>query len=57
MRRRSSLRYKFQLEVVDDTVDHGVFGDEGDDLHRAAALMADHRVHFIDLADHLGLAV
>jgi len=57
MRRRGSLRDKRQLEVVDDAVHRGIVGEEGDDLHRAAALGADHRVNLIDFADHLGPAL
>jgi len=43
--------------VVDDTIDHGEVAKEGDDLHRAPALGAEHRVDFIDLMDHLGPAL
>jgi len=56
VRRRWSLRHKCQLEVIDDTVDHGIVGEEGDDAHLAAALRAEHRVNLIDLPDHLGPA-
>ena len=41
-RRRRLLRYKRQLEVVDDPVHRGIIGDKGDDLHRAAALKTKH---------------
>ena len=57
MRRRGSLRDKRQLEVVDDAVHHGIVGEEGDDLHLATVLGADHRVNLIDFADHLGPAL
>jgi hypothetical protein len=56
MRRRGPLRDKGQVEVVDDAVDHGIVGEESDDLHRAAALRADHRINFIDFTDHIGPA-
>jgi hypothetical protein len=42
---------KGQLEVINDPVNHGIIGEEGDDLHRAAALGADQGVDFIDLRD------
>ncbi len=29
-----------------------IIGDEGDDLHRPAALGTDHRIDLIDFADH-----
>jgi hypothetical protein len=53
LRRRGSFHNEGQLQVVDDAVDHGIVGEEGDNLHLALALRADHRVHFVDLADHL----
>jgi len=43
--------------MIDDPVHHGIVGEESDDLHRGAALRADHRVNLIDLADHLGPAL
>jgi len=56
--RRGRLRSdKRQLEVVDDTIDHREVAKEGDDLHRAPALGAEHRVDLIDLANHLGPAL
>jgi hypothetical protein len=48
---------KCQFEVADDFVDHGIVGQEGDDLHRGAALRTDRGVDFIDFADHLGPAL
>lgn len=48
-----SLRDKCQLEVIDDAVNHGIVGDEGDDAHLSTALRADQRVDFKNLADHL----
>jgi len=42
MRRRGPLRNKGELEVADDTIDHGEIRDEGDDLHPAPALGTDH---------------
>jgi len=56
MRRRRSLCNKSQLEVIDDSVHHGVVGEEGDDLHRPSASRADHGVEFKDFPDHLGPA-
>ena len=44
------------LEVVDDVIDHGEIGEEGDDLHLAAALGAGQGIDFINLADYLGPA-
>jgi len=46
-----------QFEVIDDPVHYGLVGKEGDDLHRAPALGTEHRVNFINLADHLGPAL
>ena len=43
--------------MVDDSVDHGIVSEERDDLHLSAALRADHRINFIDFADHLGPAL
>jgi len=43
--------------VADDSVDHGILGEEGDDLHLASASRAEHRIHFIHFADHLGPAL
>ena len=43
--------------MVDDPIDHGIVGEESDNLHRAAALRTDHGVNFEDLADHLGPAL
>ena len=39
--------------MVEDAVDYGIIGDEGDDAHLALALGTDKRVNFIDLTDHL----
>ena len=52
MGRRGLGRHERQLQVIDDAVHHGMLREEGDDLHPAAALGADHRVHLIDLPDH-----
>jgi hypothetical protein len=57
MRGRGSLRDKDQLEVVDDSVHHGMVGEESDDLHLSAALRAEQWVNFIDLVEDLVLAV
>jgi len=43
--------------VADDAIHHGIIGEESDDLRRAAAMRADHRINFIDFADHLGPAL
>ena len=37
------LRYKHELEVVDDPVHGQIIGYEGDDLHLTAAFRTDHR--------------
>ena len=47
---------KGQLEVIDDSIHHGIVGEEGDNPHLSAALRADHRIDFIDFADHLSPA-
>ena len=51
-RRRRLLRRKGELQVIDDPVDDGRLGEEGDDLHPAAAFRTDHGVDFVDLPDH-----
>jgi hypothetical protein len=56
LRRRGPLRDKGQLEVVDDPVQHGIVGEESDDLHRGAALGAGQGIHLVHLADHFGPA-
>jgi hypothetical protein len=38
------LRYKRQLEMVDDPIHGLIIGYEGDDLHLTAAFRTDHRV-------------
>jgi len=43
--------------MVDDSVHHIEVGKEGDDLHRAPTLGAEHRVDFINLPDHFGPAL
>ena len=53
---RRLVRDERQLKMVDDPVDHREIRNEGDDAHLAAAFGAGHRVHFINLADHLGPA-
>jgi len=57
VRWRRSLRDKSQLEVVDNPVHHGIVGEEGDDLHRGAALDTGQGVNFVHFADHLGPAL
>lgn len=57
MRRRRFVGDERQLEVIDDSCDHGLVGEESDDLHRAPALRSDQRVNLIDLRDHLGPAI
>jgi hypothetical protein len=49
MRGRRLVCDKVQLEVVNDPVHYGIVGEESDDLHRGAAVRADHRINFIDL--------
>ncbi len=56
MGRGWSLGDEDQVEVVDDTVDHAVIGEESDDLHPAAAFRTDHGFDFVDLPDHFGPA-
>ena len=56
VRRRRLLRYKSQLEVVDDPVHHRELGDKGNDAYLAAALGTKQWVDFINLADHGGPA-
>ena len=51
------VRDRYQLELVDGAVHHGIVGKESDDLHRAAALRADYRINFIGFADHLDPAL
>jgi hypothetical protein len=48
---------KRQLEVVDDSVHHGLVDEERDDLHLSAALRADQGVDFVHFTDHLGPAL
>jgi hypothetical protein len=57
LRRRGPVRDKGQLEVADDPINHGIIGEESDDLHRGAASRAEHRVNLINLPDHLGPAL
>ncbi len=56
-KRARPLRDGRRLQVVDDLVDHGVLGEEGDDAHLAATLEAAHRVNFKDLTANLGPAL
>jgi len=49
-------RRKGQFELVDDAIDRLIVGDEGDELHRAAALRASERVDLINLAANLSPA-
>jgi hypothetical protein len=51
-----SLCHKGELEVVDDAIDHGEDGEEGDDTHFPLAFGTDQGVGFIHLADHGGPA-
>ena len=51
-RRRRLLRYKRQLEMVDDPVHGGIIHDESDDFHRATAFGANHRIDLVDFPDH-----
>jgi len=44
---------KGQLQVVEDAVDYGIIGDEGDDAHLSLAPGADKRGNFIEFTDHL----
>jgi len=44
VRRGRSLRDEGQLEVVDNPVNNGIVGDEGDDAHPALALRAEQMV-------------
>ncbi len=57
VRRGRSLCHKGQLEMLDDSVHHGIVGEEGNDAHLALALGTEERVDFVDLADHLGPAL
>jgi len=50
---RRLLGNEAQLQMVDDPVHGGIIGDKGDDLHHSPALRAKHRVHFVNLANHL----
>jgi hypothetical protein len=56
MRGWSPLRDKHQIEVVDDSIHHGIVGEESDNPYCAAALRAERGVNLIDLVDHLGPA-
>ena len=53
-RRRRFVCHKRQLEAVDDAIDHGEIGEEGDDLHLAAALGTGQGIELINLAANLG---
>ena len=46
------LRYKHELEVVDDPVHGQIIGYEGTDLHLTAAFRTDHRVDLVKFPDH-----
>jgi len=41
-----------ELQVIDDPVDRLEVHDEGDDLHRSAALGAKNWINLINLTDH-----
>ena len=41
---------------MDDPIHNSIVGEESDDLH-VTAVGAEHRVNFVDLADHLGPAL
>ena len=56
VRRGRPLGHKRQLEVVDDTIDHRIVGEEGDDAHFPLALGADQGIDLIHLAANLGPA-
>jgi hypothetical protein len=43
--------------VTDNPVHHGIFCKEGDDVHMATALGAEHGIDLVDLADHRGPAL
>ena len=43
--------------MVGDPIHHGIVCDESNDLHPAAAFRAEHRIDFINLADHLSPAL
>ncbi len=47
---------KCQPQVVDDAIYHSIAGEEGYEAHLSAALRAEERVDFINLADHLSPA-
>ena len=57
MMRRRPFGLKFQLEMMDYPVHHGIVGEERDDLHRGTALGTEEGINFIDFADHPGLAL
>jgi len=44
MRRWAPLRKEGELEVVDDPIYHGIFGEERDDPHLTSTPGTDHRV-------------
>lgn len=46
-----------QLEVIDDSIDDGIIGEESYDLHRAPTLRAEERVDLVHLTDHLSPAL
>jgi len=47
-----TLRHSSSTIIKDDVFHHGMHRKEGDNLHSARAIRADHRIHFIDLPDH-----
>jgi len=53
-RRRWPFGFKGQLEMSSDPVDDLRFFDKRDDSHLATACGTTKRIHFIDLANHLG---
>jgi len=56
-RRRWPFGFKGQLEMSNDPVDDLRFFDKRDDSHLATACGTTKRIHFIDLANHLGPAL
>jgi len=46
-----------QLQVVDDSIHHGIVGEERDNPHLSSALRADEGINFIHFTDHFGPAL
>jgi len=57
MRRGRSLRDKCQLEVGDDTIDHLIVGEEGDDAHFPLAFGTGQGINLVDLSQIDGLRI